>query len=111
MTKCDAVLDHMEAFYDAWIMTVGSATIDPLPAWSTDRIKALPIPSRRALQIERETLRVRCDGAVCDPAWRPIGNVNAFDDGLEAAAEVWRASLTPPDESQVSVVAGAGSAA
>ena len=111
MTKCDAVLEQMESFYDAWIMMMGSATIDPLPGWSSDRIRPLPVPTGRAAQIEGDTLRVRSDGAVCDNAWCPLVGVNAFDDGLDAAVQAWRTSVAGDEVAADMVGAPAGSAA
>lgn len=107
MTKCDAVLDGMETFYDAWIMMMGSAVIDPVPAWSSDRIRPLSVPVRRAERIAADTLRVRCDGVLCDARWQAIGGVNVLRDGLQAGVDAWRESLDLTQEA----VAGAGSAA
>ncbi|MEM9373493.1 MAG: hypothetical protein AAGA55_07600, partial [Planctomycetota bacterium] len=105
MTKCEAAMDSIEAFYDAWIMTMGSAVIDPVPAWSGDRIRPLPIPDDRSRQLDRNVIRVRSDGAVCDARWRSIGDVSAFDAGFEAAFEAWRAWIVSSSE-QADVRAG-----
>ncbi|MFK7883514.1 MAG: 6-hydroxymethylpterin diphosphokinase MptE-like protein [Phycisphaerales bacterium] len=93
ITKCDAVLGQVEGFYDAWIMTVGAAVIDPQPGWVSDRVRPLPVPNRHAELRERNTLRVRCDGALCDAWWRPVGAVNVIQDGLSGATAAWRAHI------------------
>lgn len=90
IVKCDATLEEIEPFYDRWIMTLGAAVIDPLPAWSVDPIRPLPVPAARAAQIAREIVRVRCDGAVCDEAWHAIASVNAIACGLTEAVRTVR---------------------
>lgn len=107
MTRCDAVIDQVEAFYDAWIMTVGSAVIDPQPVWVSDRVRPLPVPEGRALQIERDTLRVRSDGVVCDASWRAVRQLNAFDEGLAGAVRAWRAVLEHGDRRRIAAGAAA----
>lgn len=90
ITKCEATLAQMESFYNAWIMTCGAAAIDPVPAWGEDRIQPLPVPPERREQLDRETVRVRCDGVVCDSAWRPFRSVNVFEDGLVTSVRTLR---------------------
>ncbi len=92
ITRCDATLEQIESFYDRWTMTLGGAVIDPLPAWTDDRIQPLPIPSERAARTESEIVRVRCDGMVCDARWRSHG-LNAFEHGLADAARLVRKRL------------------
>lgn len=89
MTKCDAVLDQIEGFYDAWTMAVGSAVIDAQPGWVRDRVRPLPVPVGRLLQIERDVLRVRSDGQVCDREWQATG-IDALSLGVAEAGRAWR---------------------
>lgn len=89
MTKCDATLEQVEAFYDHWTMTLGGAVIDPVPAWFEDRIRPLPVPHARWLAAEANTVRVRCDGMACDARWRSYG-LNTFQHGLIDAARLIR---------------------
>ncbi len=86
LTRCDAVYEDIEAFFDKWLMLCGSAVIDPLPTGVDDQlVKALPNPQRRNEQLVRSTLRVRCDGVVVDQDHHVLGDVNVFDVGIELA--------------------------
>jgi len=90
ITKCDAVYEQIESFYDKWLMLCGSAVIDSLPQRISDqRIKPLPIPRDRQDQINRSTMYIRCDGMVVDRIGRLIGGenapINAFREGVEQA--------------------------
>ncbi len=86
ITRCDAVYEEIEQFYDKWIMLCGSAVIDPLPEHVTDqRIRPLPIPGPRQRQLDRSTMYIQCDGTVVDRRGQPIGQINAFDEGIEQA--------------------------
>ena len=85
--KCDATLEEIEPFYDRWIMTLGAAVIDPLPAWSADPIIPLPVPAARLTQLSREVVRVRCDGAVCDDTWRAVAGVRERTAGRDRVRE------------------------
>tara|TARA_R110000782_G_scaffold19140_3_gene52206 strand:- start:8319 stop:11981 length:3663 start_codon:yes stop_codon:yes gene_type:complete len=105
--KCDATLEEIEPFYDRWIMTLGAAVIDPLPAWSADPIIPLPVPAARLTQLSREVVRVRCDGAVCDDTWRAVAGVNAITSGLSEAVRAVRERTAGRDR----VREGAGAAA
>ena len=82
ITRCDEVYEHIEAFYDGWLMACGCAVIDPLPVkLPTARIQALPKPRTARLGDLNSMLRLRADGSVADH-----GNINAFDVGL---ADAW----------------------
>lgn len=94
MTRCAATLDEVESFYDRWIMTLGAAVIDPLPAWAEDDARPLPVPTLRQAQLGREIVRVRSDGLVCDERWRSLG-VNALHDGLADAFKHARSAAQP----------------
>lgn len=110
MTRCDATLEQIESFYDRWTMTLGGAVIDPLPAWTEDRIQPLPIPAERAARIESEIVRVRCDGMVCDARWRSQG-LDAFEHGLIDAARLIRKRLGITHAAQGKATQAAGTAA
>jgi len=84
--RCDVVYGEIEQFFDKWLMLCGSAVIDPLPEHMTDqRIRRLPIPRDRQEQLDRSTMYIQCDGAVVDRNGDPIGQINAFDEGIEQA--------------------------
>ncbi len=86
MTRCDAVYEEIEQFYDKWLMLCGSAVLDPLSEYVTDqRIGRLPIPRDRQEQLDRSTMYIQCDGAVVDRNGDPIGQINAFDEGIGQA--------------------------
>ena len=84
LTRCDAVYEDIEAFFDKWLMLCGSAVIDPLPCDVDDQlVKALPNPARRNEQLTRSTLRVRCDGVVVDQNHHELSEINVFEAGVE----------------------------
>lgn len=59
LTRCDAVYEKIEAFYDAWLARAGAAVIDPLPApREGERIEPLPPPACVAERRARTELRV-----------------------------------------------------
>lgn len=98
ITRCERTLDQIESFYDKWLMLTGCAIIDPLPGFvHNQRVAQLPIPGWRAKQIEREIMRVRCDGVVVDSEGRPVlaqGNeINAVHEGIERAYQRLRGSV------------------
>ncbi len=109
MVRCDATLEQIEPFYDRWTMALGGAVIDPPPAWADDRIRPLPIPDARAVRIESDIVRVRCDGMVCDTRWRSYG-LNAFEHGLVDAARLVRKRLGLVRTAARTAAAAAGSA-
>ena len=46
ITRCEATLDEIEAFYDKWLLILGAACIDPLPAGAhTGRVALLSPPA------------------------------------------------------------------
>jgi hypothetical protein len=90
MTRCDAVYNEIESFYDKWLMLCGSAVLDPLPQRvSNQRIQRLPIPASRQYQLDRNTMYVGSDGTVLDRIGRAIGGtntpINVFDEGISQA--------------------------
>ena len=85
---------QIQPFYDRWLSICGCAVIDPnFAADSDDRIKPLPIPSRRAHQLASGTLRIRCDGQVVDHQGRPVPNTNAIKLGIEESYKNFRRFL------------------
>lgn len=49
LTRCDAVYEEIEPFYDFWLARTGCAVIDPLPApRAGERIAPLPLPASAA---------------------------------------------------------------
>jgi len=98
MTRCEQTLDQIESFYDKWLMLTGCAIIDPLlPCARDQRVRAMDIPRWRREQMERETMRVRCDGIVIDSDGKPIlaqgSEINAIEEGIERAYERMRSAV------------------
>ncbi len=86
ITRCDAVYEHIETFYDKWLMLCGSAVIDPLPSFvHSQHVSRLPIPAMRQAQLDRSTLIVRSDGSVVNRVGEIVQGTNVFKDGIEHA--------------------------
>lgn len=65
MTRCDAVYEEIESFFDRWILTAGAAVIDPLPVIVPgERIEPLPLPRSAARRMARERMTILSDGRV-----------------------------------------------
>lgn len=63
LTRCDAVYEEVESFYNQWIMEAGVCIIDPLPrAIPGQRIEPLPWPARARRRREESVIEVRADG-------------------------------------------------
>jgi len=87
ITRCDAVYDEIEAFYDRWLSRTGACVIDPMPLPRVgDRIAPLPVPEAAMRREDGSTLRVDADGGVrapgIDTPWRTIGD--------EPIGVIWR---------------------
>jgi hypothetical protein len=98
LTRCEATLDQVEPFYDKWLMLTGCAVIDPLPGFvHNQRIARIPVPQWRQKQMERDIMRVRCDGVVIDQDGHPViaqgSEINAIDEGIERAYQRLRGSV------------------
>jgi len=94
ITRCDAVYEEIEAFYDEWLLRAGSSVIDPLPApRDGERIEPLPLPEVAAERFERTTLHVRTDGRIAGSEMS-LGGV-----GLR---EAWSTLRSSPDWAPVS---------
>jgi hypothetical protein len=76
ITRRDAVYEHIEDFYNRWIMTTGAAVIDPLPAPNPgDRIEPLPMPANALARARSGSLIIRAGGLVCDGLGTILGNL------------------------------------
>jgi len=94
ITRCDAAYADIQGFYDRWLTVCGCAVIDPNPNPSpSDRIQPLQIPTHRASQLERNTLRIQANGQVVDHHGTPVPNTNAFDLGIERSYQNYRAFI------------------
>lgn len=71
ITRCDAAYVDIEAFYDQWIATIGTAAIDALPrAVPGDRIAPLTLPALAA-QRARRVRTVCADGSQAEMSGAP----------------------------------------
>lgn len=98
MTRCEQTLGQVESFYDKWLMLTGGAIIDPLPEHAKNqRITPMRVPSWRREQMEREIMRVRCDGVVVDRCGRAVmaqgTEINAIEEGIERAYQRLRSAM------------------
>lgn len=98
MTRCEQTLAQIESFYDKWLMLTGGAIIDPLPEYATNqRIRPMHEPAWRRAQMERETMRVRCDGVVVDRNGKAVltqgSEINAVEEGIERAYQRLRSAM------------------
>lgn len=65
LTRCDAVHDQIERFYDTWLSRCGHCTIDALPRpVRGERIEPLPLPASAAWRRARSGLSILSDGSV-----------------------------------------------
>lgn len=65
ITRCDAVYEQIEPFYDHWLRTCGACVIDPVPAASEgERIMPLTPPRLVAARGGLDRPLIRCDGVV-----------------------------------------------
>jgi pyruvate-formate lyase-activating enzyme len=65
LTRCDAVYEEIEAFYDAWLSRCGHCVIDPLPRTVRgERIEPLPLPASAVWRRARSGLSILSDGSV-----------------------------------------------
>jgi len=61
ITRCDAVYEEVEPFYDRWLMQAGAAVIDPLPVpMPGQRIGPLPPPEGVIRRDRARIVTVRC---------------------------------------------------
>ncbi|MEL6740285.1 MAG: 6-hydroxymethylpterin diphosphokinase MptE-like protein, partial [Planctomycetota bacterium] len=91
ITRCAQASGEIPDFVDRWIMTCGSAAIDPGPAvddTGSDRFRPLPIPASAGQRLERDRLVVLCDGRVRGAGGAIIEGVDLNTCTLD---EAWRA--------------------
>lgn len=70
ITRCDAVYEDIERFYNEWNVKAGWAMIDPAPGVTEgDRIAPLPLPALARERRARETLFVLGDGRRGTGGW------------------------------------------
>jgi hypothetical protein len=98
ITRCEHTLEQIESFYDRWLLLTGCAIIDaPPPSARDQRIGAMEIPHWRDAQMERETMRVRCDGVVINARGKAIiangTEINAIEEGIERAYQRMRSAV------------------
>ncbi|MFG0325710.1 MAG: 6-hydroxymethylpterin diphosphokinase MptE-like protein [Phycisphaerales bacterium JB037] len=86
ITRCDATLGEIEAFYDRWLSRCGACVIDALPRpIFGERIAPLPLPA--GVRPGRGLIRVQSDGFVVgDAIAEPLGPISA-----EPIESLWRA--------------------
>ncbi len=77
ITRCDAVYEEIEPFYNGWLMACCNAVIDPIPAGAdlpaTARIRPLPLPALARERDARERVVVRSDGVLHTAAGDAVG--------------------------------------
>ena len=69
ITRCQAALSEIEAFYDKWIYLLGAAMIDPLPIGAhTGRIAPLTLPEQTRRRFETTTAFFPCSSSASNAA-------------------------------------------
>lgn len=92
ITRCDAVYEEVEPFYNAWLMEAGACVIDPLPrTMPGERIEPLPWPARVEELRVACTMTLRADGDVIGGAG-PDEQVELKSNGAAASARPVRAA-------------------
>lgn len=67
MTRCNALLEHIEGFYDGWLRVLACAAIDPVPPGARDeRLQPLPLPRLARQRFAAATLCVSASGEIID---------------------------------------------
>jgi hypothetical protein len=90
LTRCDAVYEELEAFYDHWLIAAGAAVIDPLPAAvHGDRIEPLPIPLGAAQRLSESVMTILSDGTVPSHHSDLSGERTIGDVGKDGVAALW----------------------
>ncbi|MBM4107399.1 MAG: DUF115 domain-containing protein [Phycisphaerae bacterium] len=67
LTRCDGAYPDQESFFVRWLVGVGAALVDPMPAGRApgpERIATLPTPATLAAREAREVVRVLSDATV-----------------------------------------------
>ncbi len=90
ITRCDAVYEEIESFYDNWLLAAGAAVIDPLPvSVHGDRIEPLPIPTPAAHRMTESVMTILADGTVPSNASDYSGERTIADAGRDGLAAAW----------------------
>jgi hypothetical protein len=93
ITRCDAVYEEIESFYDRWTHEAGCAIIDPMPtAIAGERIEPIDVPRAPRAWRESGVLRLRADGMLCDARGTPLGHAEHAEQALRAWCDAGRAS-------------------
>lgn len=104
ITRCDAVYEEIEAFYDRWLMACGACVIDPLPEARPGKpIAPLPVPAVAATRLRRWALCIAADGTARAIDGHPAAS-NAFRDGLESVWAGLDRADAPADEARAQVL-------
>lgn len=91
LTRCDAVYDDVEGFFDRWLTLAGAAVIDPLPEpVPGQRIEPLPRPAGAARRMWSERMLVLCDGRVPASEHDLVGDHTPADAARDGLLPAWR---------------------
>jgi hypothetical protein len=91
ITRCDALLESIEGFYDGWLNALGCAAIDPVPPGAAERLAPLPLPRAARTRLAGGTLCVGASGDALDCLdERCVGSPVSPIDG-ESFDSAWRA--------------------
>jgi hypothetical protein len=91
LTRCDAVYEDIETFFDRWILGAGAAILDPLPSpVPGNRIEPLPIPADAVRRMSRDRMLVFSDGRVPASASDLSGDRIIGDAARDGLLAVWR---------------------
>jgi len=94
ITRCSAVYEQIEPFYDRWLMLAGACVIDPLPRDVGDRIAPLPVPGVAASRLGAELLRVTSDGRAEGCAIAEVGLAGAWREVTRRRSRTGRSAET-----------------
>ncbi len=91
MTRCDAVYDDVDSFYNRWLLWVGAAVLDPMPgSVEGERIARLPLPRAAASRFARDRMLVLTDGRVVADERDSDGETSVGNAFEEDPIAVWR---------------------
>lgn len=94
LTRCDAILEELESFFDRWLTLSGAAVIDPLPEPAPgERIEPLPKPAAAARRLWSQRMAVLCDGRVPASEHDLAGEHAVADAGRDGLMPAWRRLL------------------
>lgn len=91
MTRCDAVYEEIESFYNRWLLWLGAAVLDPMPDRAPgERIARLPTPRIASDRFSRERMLVLTDGRVVADERDSEGRTSVGNAFEEPPLDVWR---------------------